>query len=172
MVIKNALAAVLGLAVLTACTATPESAPTTGDSAPPTTTSTTQAAVAGIDCAKAPADVVGAALQLNLKHPRQEIDGKLVTCHYDGGGAMTSVRFATGADAASFAKGKEGFGSGGQRAKDLPGFFDEAYTGSLGTGEVLVNTLAARKGPLEVVVTSGANFEQEKKLVTALFERV
>ncbi|MEV0678095.1 hypothetical protein AB0I60_16430 [Actinosynnema sp. NPDC050436] len=168
MVIKYALAVSVGLVVLAGCTSTPESAPTTGGSTPQTT-GTTQPAD-GIDCTKAPADVVGAALQLNLKHPRQEVDGRLITCHYEGGGAVTTVRFATGSDAASFARGKEGFGSGSRRAKDLPGFFDEAWTGSLGTGEVLVNTLAARKGAVEVVLTSGANFEQEKKAVTKIFE--
>ncbi|MEU4802727.1 hypothetical protein [Actinosynnema sp. NPDC023587] len=170
MVIRNAVAAVLGLAALTACTSTPQSAPSSAAPAPSTTT-TTSAAVDGIDCAKAPADVVGAALQLNLKHPTEVVDGPLVTCRYEGGGASTEVRFRTGSDATTFAAGKAAFGTG-RKVADLPGFFDEAWTGTLGTGEVVSNTLSARKGPVEILVTSGANFEQEKKAVTALFERL
>ncbi|WP_433269677.1 hypothetical protein ACQPZF_07630 [Actinosynnema sp. CS-041913] len=171
MTIEKALAAVVGLAVLAGCTSTPDSAPapTGTTSATPTTTPTE---VAGISCATAPEDVVGATLRLNLTHPRETIDGTTVTCKYDGGGADTVVRFQTKSDTAAFAAGKQGFGTGGQKVKDLPDFHDEAYTGTLGTGEVVQNTLVARKGAVEILVTSGANFEQEKKLVTELFERL
>ncbi|MBB5957719.1 hypothetical protein FHS29_004314 [Saccharothrix tamanrassetensis] len=171
MTIEKALVAVLGLIVLAGCTSTPHSAPATGGTTP-STPATTPSEVAGISCAKAPEDVVGAALQLNLNHPRETINGTVVTCQYDGGGASTMVRFQTKSDAAAFAKGKEEFGGNGQKVKDLPDFHDNAYTGTLGTGEVVQNTLVARKGPVEILVTSGANFEQEKKLVTQLFERL
>ncbi|MBW4720832.1 hypothetical protein [Saccharothrix obliqua] len=161
---RKVLAATAGLLALAACATTPEPAPTTS-AATTTTPATTVSQVGGITCAKAPEEVVGAALRLNLKHPRETLDGPLVTCRYDGGGAATLVRFHTASDASVFARGKEGFG----KTADVPGFFDEAYTGTLGTGEVVQNTLVARRGPVEIMVTSGANFEQEKELVTRLF---
>ena len=126
----------------------------------------------GPDCEKAPEEVVGAALQLNLKHPKQTVNDTVVVCQYEGGGVTTTVRFQSGSDAAAFAKGRQGFVDSGQRVDELGGFFDEAYTSTLGAGEVVQNTLVARKDDIEVLVTSGANFEQEKKLVTELFGRL
>ncbi|RKT53085.1 hypothetical protein [Saccharothrix australiensis] len=171
MTIRMALVAACGLALLGGCTPAPASAPapSSGPSPAPTTTATE---VAGISCADAPEEVVGAALRLNLAHPRETIDGAEVRCRYAGGGAETSVRFRAGVDAGAFARGRETFARGARRVADLAGFHDEAYTGTLGTGEVVQNTLVARKGTVEITVTSGANFEQEKQLVTELFGRL
>jgi len=174
---KKALAAVLGLvalgpAVLAGCTSAPDDPPPPATSSEQAAPITTQGEVDPVNCADAPEEVVGAALRLNLSHPRETVDGSAVTCRYEGGGVETSVRFRTGADAGAFAEGKERAAGGGRKVKDLPGFHDEAYTATLGTGEVVENTLVARKGPVEIAVTSGANFEQEKKLVSELFERI
>ncbi len=168
--LKKTLAAA-GLALLAACTTTPDGAPATGTSPSGTPSTPAPTGKAGaISCADAPEGIVGAALQLNLGHPREKVSGDTVSCEYDGGGANTTVRFRTDSTAESFDQGKRHLGETGLKIKDLPGFHDQAYTGTLGTGEVVQNTVVARKGRIELLVTSGANFEQEKKLVTQLLE--
>ncbi|MEU7529129.1 hypothetical protein AB0A74_25605 [Saccharothrix sp. NPDC042600] len=166
---KKALVAI-GLFGLVGCTAAPAPTPAVTTTSAPTATRTQ--AVGDLDCAKAPEEVVGAALQLNLAHPKQTVNQNVVVCQYEGGGVNTMVRFQTETDADAFAQGKKGFTDSGQRVTDLGGFFDEAYTSTLGAGEVVQNTLVARKGDTEILVTSAANFEQEKKLVTELFGRL
>ncbi|MEU5690438.1 hypothetical protein [Actinosynnema sp. NPDC020468] len=166
MITRTALAAA-GLLALAACTATP--APTSTTSAAPSGT-TSAAPPAGLSCDKAPEDVVGAALSLRLSHPRQTVDGDTVTCSYDGGGAVTSVVFRSKVDATGFAKGKLDYENKKQKVTDLTGLGDEAYATTLGTGEVVQHTVVARKGSTEVAVTSGANQEQERKLVATLLE--
>ncbi len=165
--------AAVGLLGLVGCTATPVPTPPQPTTAPPSASTTAaEAAPGGLDCSKAPEEVVGAALQLNLVHPKQTVNQNVVVCQYEGGGVDTMVRFQTESDADAFARGKKGFTDSGQRVTDLGGFFDEAYTSTLGAGEVVQNTLVARKGDIEILVTSAANFEQEKKLVTELFGRL
>ncbi|XVV05308.1 hypothetical protein ACQPW3_07920 [Actinosynnema sp. CA-248983] len=169
---KKALVALVGLLGLVGCTAAPVPAPPAPTTTTAASTTASQAAPDGLDCSKAPEEVVGAALQLNLAHPKQTVNQNVVVCQYEGGGVNTMVRFQSESDADAFAQGKKGFTDSGQRVADLGGFFDEAYTSTLGAGEVVQNTLVARKGDIEILVTSAANFEQEKKLVTELFGRL
>lgn len=158
--IRTVLAAVALLA-LGACTSTstetPTSTPTTGP-APPTATDS-----AGVNCEDAPPEVVGAALRLRLNHPRQTITDNVVRCAYDGGTA--EVRFETGADAASFAQGRQEHA----QVIDVPGFHDEAYRATAVTGEVVRVAVVARRGAVEITVTSGANAEHAQQLITDLF---
>lgn len=160
MTARTALAAAVLLA-LGACTAEPQAVPTT--TAPPSPTATESA---GVSCADAPQDVVAAALRLRLNHSRQSIRDNVVTCTYDGGGA--EVRFTTGADAASFAQRRA------QRrdAVDLPGFHDEAYRATTTSGEVVHTVVVARRGTVEIAVSSGANADQARQLVSELFARL
>ncbi|MCC8243786.1 hypothetical protein [Saccharothrix luteola] len=150
--------AVVALLALAACTSTPPSTPTTEPPPAPTATDS-----AGVNCEDAPADVVGAALQLRLNHPRQTIADNVVRCTYDGG--TTEVRFETGATPASFAEGRAEHG----QVTDLPGFHDEAYRATAVTGEVVRTAVVARAGTVEITVTSGATAEQARQLVNDLF---
>lgn len=148
----------LALLALAACTSTPPSTPTTEPPPAPTATDS-----AGVNCEDAPAEVVGAALELRLNHPRQAIADNVVRCTYDGG--TTEVRFETGADAASFADGRAEHG----QVTDLPGFHDEAYRATAVTGEVVRTAVVARAGTVEITVTTGATAEQAQRLVNDLF---
>lgn len=154
---RTAFAAVAVFA-LAACTSTPPSTPTTGQPPPPTATES-----AGVSCADAPPEVVGAALELRLNHPRQTIADNVVRCAYDGG--LAEVRFETGADAASFAEGRRDHSG----ITDLPGFHDEAYRATAVTGEVVRTAVVARAGTVEITVTSGATADRAQRLVDALF---
>ncbi|WP_033438299.1 hypothetical protein [Saccharothrix sp. NRRL B-16314] len=152
------------LLALGACTGTPPAPtppPATAQSPTPTATDS-----AGVNCEDAPEDVVGAALGLELNHPRQTITGDVVRCSYNGG--MTEVRFHTGADAASFAESREKQA----RATDLPDFHDEAYRATAVTGEVVLTAVVARRGTVEITVTSNANADQAQRLITDLFARL
>ncbi|WP_158840907.1 hypothetical protein [Saccharothrix deserti] len=155
--IRTVLAA-SALVALGACTSAPTPPPTTEAPPPPTPTDS-----AGVNCEDAPEDVVGAALRLRLNHPRQTITDNVVRCSYDGGN--TEVRFETGADAASFAEGREDHTD----ITDLPGFHDEAYRAIAVTGEVVQTAVVARAGTVEITVTSGANADQAQQLITDLF---
>lgn len=146
------------LLVLCSCTGTPASTPTTEQ--PPSATPTDSA---GVNCGDAPEDVVGTALELRLNHPRQTITGNVVRCTYGGGTA--EVRFETGADAASFAAGREDHA----RITDLPGFHDEAYRATAVTGEVVQTAVVARRGTVEITVTSGATADHAQRLIDDLF---
>jgi hypothetical protein len=153
---------VAALLALGGCSAEPDAAPvTTATEPPPTATES-----AGVNCADAPQDVVAEALRLRLNHSRQSITDNVVTCTYDGGGAQ--VRFTTGADAASFARRRAEHPG----AVDLPGFHDEAYRATVTTGEVVRTVVAARRGAVEIEVSSGAHVEHAERLVSALFARL
>lgn len=155
------------LLALGACTGTP-TAPPTPTPPPATAQSPTPTATdsAGVNCEDAPEDVVGAALGLVLGHPRQTITGDVVRCSYDGG--MTEVRFRTGADATSFAERRREHA----RATDLPDFHDEAFRATAVTGEVVHTAVVARRGTVEITVTSNANADQAQRLITDLFARL
>ncbi|MFI9006554.1 hypothetical protein ACIGNX_04870 [Actinosynnema sp. NPDC053489] len=149
---------VVALFALCACTGPPADPPAAGP--PPSS------AVAGstvLTCAAAPADVVGTALGQRLNHPRQTIAGNVVRCAYEGG--TTEVRFETGADAASFARGREEHG----QVTDLPGFHDEGYRATAVTGEVVLTAVAARAGAVAITVTTGATADRAQRLVDTLF---
>lgn len=155
------VAATAALLALTACTSTEDAAPAT-QSAP----STTATESAGVNCDDAPQDVVATALELRLQHSRQAIRDDVVTCTYDGGGAV--VRFRTGADAASFAEGR----GAQEHVEDVPGFHDEAYRATTTRGEVVQTVVAARRGTVEITVTSGATVDHATRLVDTLFARL
>ncbi|QFZ17212.1 hypothetical protein [Saccharothrix syringae] len=153
---RTALAAAALLA-LGACSAEPAPAPTTSTEPPPTATES-----AGVSCADAPQDVVGEVLGLRLNHSRQAIRDNVVTCTYDGGGA--EVRFTTGADAASFAARRAEHAS----TTDVPDLPDEAYRATTTSGEVVHTLVVARRGTVEVAVSSGANAARVQQLVSTL----
>lgn len=157
MTARTALAATALLVMLGACTSAP-TPPPASETPPPTATDS-----AGVNCEDAPEDVVGAALRLRLTHARQTITDNVVLCSYDGG--MAEVRFETGADAASFAQGRQEHA----QVIDVPGFHDEAYRATAVTGEVVRVAVVARRGAVEITVTSGANAEHAQQLITDLF---
>ncbi|MGM1057823.1 hypothetical protein [Saccharothrix sp. Mg75] len=160
MTARTALVAATALLALAACTSE-EPAPTA--QVAPSTTATDSA---GVNCDDAPQDVVGPALALRLQHSRQAIDGSVVTCTYDAGGAV--VRYRTDADAESFARGR----AEQRHVEDVPGLHDEAYRATTTRGEVVQTLVAARRGAVEITVTSAATAERAAGLVAELFRRL
>jgi hypothetical protein len=135
--------------------------------------STSAAAGGGVSCAKAPADVVGAALGDTLDPAAETRNGDtVVVCDYRGSKTgLVKVRIQTDSSAAAFAVEKKGFAGAGMPTKD-EAFADEAFSNVLGSGQTTVTTLVARKGSVEILVTAKTTVAQEKALLTQLFARL
>jgi hypothetical protein len=124
-------------------------------------------------CAVAPAAVVNAALGTDLGDPDETDNGIVTVCAYQGASAgHVTVRFQTQEDAGAFAQGRAGFDSNGEPTKDFPGLGDQAYSSSLGAGSSAIKTLVARKGAVEILVSSKASVDAEKTLVQQLFAKL
>jgi hypothetical protein len=122
-------------------------------------------------CALAPAALVNSTLGVSMGEPEETVNSVVTACRYastSGSGSVT-VRFQTNEDAAGFARARSGFDDSGQRTTDVPGFFDQAFSSTLGSGEFAINTIVARKGSVEILVTSHASLDKEKELVRRIF---
>ena len=67
---------------------------------------------------------------------------------------------------------RDGYAPQNMQTTDFPGFGDEAYTNTISVSNlgITTNTLVARKGKVELLVSSSASFEQEKSLEQKLFD--
>jgi hypothetical protein len=147
--------------------ATAAAAPSSATSSAPRT-----AAPAGggkPDCSLAPASMVGAALGVDIKDGPTAMSNTLVTeCSYTTPAFDdVTIRFETQENAQGFALGKQGFGAA--KVTDVAGFQDEAYYNAIGIGVGTITTLVARKGAVEIEVSSKAPLDREKALETQLF---
>jgi hypothetical protein len=123
-------------------------------------------------CSLVPASLVGSSLGLTVGEATETTNSVVTVCDYKittGGSGTVTVRFQTRADEAGFARGRKGFADSGQPVKDVPGFFDQAYSSTLGSGKIAVYTLVARRGDTEILVTSHATIDKEQALITAVF---
>ena len=84
------------------------------------------------------------------------------------------IRIQTGDSAAVFAAERKTFGATGQPATVYPGFGDQAYTNvkHMPLNMPDVNTLVARQGSVEILVTSTASIAAERALEQQLFIKV
>jgi hypothetical protein len=142
-----------------------KSAPAEPTQEAPLTTATQRPAGAPPSCATAPQSLVGETLGVSVTAPKESTAEFVVVCEYGSG---TKVRFQSSVDSDRFAQGKSRLAENGQTASDLAGLGDEAYTSSLRTA----NTVVARKGTVEILVTSTASHDAAKKLITSLFAKL
>jgi len=156
---------------VTGCSSTPRADGT--DQTEPTTADATADQVdpppasAAPTCANVSAAVIRAILNIAVSEPTQTISGSTVTCDYrPADGAHTvRVEFTTGEDKDSFARSRRSLDSGGQPTSDVPDLVDEAYVSSTELGDVVTNSLVARKGSTTMRVAAAAPVEAEKSLV-------
>ena len=136
------------------------------------------AAAAGpsqVSCAMVPAALVNAALGTDLGAPSQSAGANAIACQFKGAKAGTvEIRIATGDTAAAFAAERKTFDSSGQPTRTYAGFGDQAYisTQHMPLGLPSVNTLVAREGPVELLVSSTASITAEKALEQQLFAKI
>jgi len=125
-----------------------------------------------LSCGLAPAALVTSTLNIAVSPPSQVASGSQTECTYLSGvgGSTVTIRLQTGDGAAAFAIGRKGFDEGGQPTSDVTGIGDEAYQSSVEFGDVVTNTLVARKGAVEVLVEAVASVDAEKALIQKIFD--
>jgi hypothetical protein len=159
-----AATAVVGLVAGCSSAAGPQPPPTpekTGPAVPPT-------------CKTAPAALLNSVLGVNVGEPDEQTLDTVVVCRYPlrSGISNVLVRFQLGESAAMFRAGRDGFDSNGQPTKDVSGVGDEAYSSTIGQGDLTSNTLVARSGPVEILITSPATIDAEKLLAQQLITAI
>ena len=141
----------------------------------PSTAARSDAGSSSLTCNLMPASMVNAALGTDLGNPTQNSDGDTVACEFQGTKAgAVMIRIQKGDDATAFAVERKTFQASGQPAKDYAGFGDEAYTNTkkMPLGLPDVNTLVARKGSVDILVSSSASIAAERTLEQQLFAKV
>jgi hypothetical protein len=122
-----------------------------------------------------PASLVNPALGTDLADPVQNAAGNATVCQFNGTKAgAVMIRVQTDDTAAGFAAERTTFDKSGQPTKDIAGFGDEAYanTKHMPLGLPDVNTLVARKGQVEILVSASASIAREQALEQQLFAKV
>jgi hypothetical protein len=159
---RAALALLVAL-VLAACGSSSVAAP--GAASP-----TPSRAPAKPGCDLAPASTVKAHLGVQAAEPRATTNGPVTVCAYAVGGNENGVivRFQTGFSHSAFLTGRDGFTQSGQPTADVAGVGDEAYSSALAD----FNTLVARKGTVEILITAEASVDAERGLMLELLAKV
>ena len=178
---RSALVSVFASGLLVAglagCQAAPTPADTTADptSAPADGSTVAAASEAAPDpgtiCAKASAAVVKSTLGFSVSEPQESFDETEIECTYRAIGTSNAlvVKFRTGQDAASFARTRHDSDSTGKPTTDVTGVGDQAYASSDEFGDMVSNTLVARKGSTQLLVTAPAPVDKLKAFVVAVF---
>ena len=127
-------------------------------------------------CDLAPSSLIRSQLGLDVGTPSKTDDGgSVVMCTFPpapGASKTVIVRFDTDSSATQFKTTRDGYAPQNMQTTDFPGFGDEAYTNTISVSNlgITTNTLVARKGKVELLVSSSASFEQEKSLEQKLFD--
>jgi hypothetical protein len=125
-----------------------------------------------LSCDAVPASMVNAALGTHVGDPSsQSVESTIVACTYTptSGIGTVIIRIQTDRADADFASARAQSDAQGIKTTDLPGFEDKAYTSVLKAASIVTNTVVALKGTVEILVSSGASFDQEKALEQQIF---
>jgi hypothetical protein len=126
-------------------------------------------------CDLAPPSLIKSTLGLDVADPSANNNASVLVCTYPpapGGSKTVILRFDTESTAAQFKSTRDGYAPQNMQTTDYPGFGDEAYTNTISVSNlnITTNTLVARKGTVELLVSSSASFDQEKALEQKLFD--
>jgi len=124
-------------------------------------------------CDLAPASLIKQTLGMDVTAPTADTNDSVLVCTYSpAGGASGTVilRFDTASSAQQYKTTRDGYATQNMTTTDYPGFGDEAYTSSISALNITTNTLDARKGAVEMQVSSHASFDQERALLQKLFD--
>ncbi len=121
-----------------------------------------------IRCTKAPETTVASTLGITVNQATETDQIPVTVCTYPltSGAGVVVLRFQSVVDASRFAEIRKGFSGA---TSDLTGFHDEAFTAAEGTGAAALNSVAARKGDVAIVITAPAAVDKEKALIDQLF---
>jgi hypothetical protein len=143
--------------------------------APPAPRVTVPSALASPECTVAGAALVSQKLGFALTGPNVDRGPTATICTYDNPSnqAQTAtVQITSGATAASFAGGRNGFASHREIVTDVPGLGDQAYQATLTVANITNTTLVARTGGTEVLITTTAPADRVLALMTAVLALV
>ena len=171
--------ALIGGLLLGACDSGSGSKATSGGATETTATSsprvTAPSALDGPPCTVATAALVSEKLGFTLSGPNVDRGPAATVCTYDNPTVRSqsaTVQLQDQATPASFAKGRDGFSSHGERVAAVGGLGDEAYSASLSVANITNTTLVARKGSTEVLITTTAPADRLPALMTAILALV
>jgi hypothetical protein len=123
-------------------------------------------------CSLAPPSMVNAALGTHVDSPKETVSGVVVVCLYSpvpGASGHVTLRMQTRMTAALFKAARDASDANQIPTTTVTGFQDEAYTSTIGTASLKINTLVARKGDVEILVSSQAAVSAEQALEQQLF---
>jgi hypothetical protein len=132
-------------------------------------------AIAAPSCDLVPGSMVNAALGTHVGDPSsQSLDNTIVVCTYSptSGIGTVIIRIQTDRTDADFTSARAASDTQGIKTSDLPGFEDKAYTSVISAASITTNTVVALKGTVEILVASGASFDQEKALEQQIFAKL
>jgi hypothetical protein len=131
-------------------------------------------AKAALTCDLAPASLVNSALGTHVGDPSAQTLTNVVVCTYSptSGIGHVILRIQTDRTPDDFTAARGQSDTQGIKTTDLPGFEDKAYTSTISAASITTNTVVALKGTVEILVSSGASFEQEKSLEQQLFSKL
>jgi hypothetical protein len=123
-------------------------------------------------CDSASASTVNSALGTNYGDPQVTSQDDVDVCTYtDSTTQLTGIiRFQKSTTHELFDVARQGMDSSGQKTTDLDGVGDEAYSSTFKASSLVpeLNTVVARKGSKEVLITASASIDKEKDLANKL----
>lgn len=169
--------------LLSACSAAPEAGPAGSslepspepevDLAAPVSDDTTEdgeeaESNAAAWCALVPSSLVASTLGMSLQPPTASFSAEEVYCTYlpvEDGGRTIQVQFRLSQDHAGFVAVREESEIPGVSVADLPDVGDEAFYTSSEFGDVVTNTVTARRGSVVLTIGAPSPLEQVANLV-------
>lgn len=126
------------------------------------------------DCKSAPPSLIKELLGAAVEEPSAKLSGTVISCQYARKDSAVPILVRMRADAteASFASTRLSLRETNTKTADYKGLGDEAYTSSVQLGKDTTRTLVARKGSIEILVSSPATFDQEKAFILHMFEEL
>lgn len=147
---------------------------TTGGTAAAAPASQAAGGTTDLSCGLAPASVVGPALGVTgLGDPVQTTAPTGATRLYSGSSGTVTVNLISGASPDKMTLQQQAMDKT-EPTQPYPGLGDQAFSASLsvGSGVPSANTLAARKGAVEVMVVSESSLTAEKSLAEQLLAKI
>jgi hypothetical protein len=124
-------------------------------------------------CDLAPPALIKQTLGLDVGAASPTDNDSVLVCTYPpaaGSSKTVLVRFDTDSGADQFKTARDAYATQNMQTANFPGFADEAYTNTISAIGITTNTLVARKGKVELLISSAATFDQEKALEQKLFD--
>jgi hypothetical protein len=131
------------------------------------------AATTRVSCALAPAGLVSEHIGVPVDARPAAADGNVATCLYDtSDGNQLAVRLLSSVSPDDFAREKERFRTGGGPVTGVPGVGDEAFSASVTILGTTTNSVAARKGDVEVLVSAKVPVDKLRNLTAGIVSRL